>query len=205
MSSPRNLRPTPKPWPMKWIVLAIVLFIAGYTLVNVYFRKSGRAYRPYEDMANRVTTTRLLDAGWRKIDLPIRRPVEKAGFTGASVSRGGAGLGPNLAGLFAEPPVLAHSIDKATAPPTPRPGSAVYFTASVTDQHWEVVRVQMLVRSHEVVLMPILEKMSAGEVLGRWHDADYAVELPLAELPPGRYQARLVSQGPAAQWNFEVR
>jgi hypothetical protein len=28
-------RPPPKPWSMKWIVLAIAVFIAGYTVVNI--------------------------------------------------------------------------------------------------------------------------------------------------------------------------
>jgi len=40
---------------MKWVVVAIVVFVAGYTVVNLLFRKPGRAYRPYQDAQDRAT------------------------------------------------------------------------------------------------------------------------------------------------------
>jgi len=58
---------------MKWIVVAIVIFVIGYTIVNVFFRKAGRAYRPYQDAQDRATTARLVAAGWQKIPVDIRR------------------------------------------------------------------------------------------------------------------------------------
>ena len=61
---------------MKWILAAIAVFIVGYTLVNIYFRKPGRGYRPYQDAQNRATTSRLLAAGWQKMPVDFRRPAE---------------------------------------------------------------------------------------------------------------------------------
>ena len=88
-------RPTPKPWPMKWIVVAIVVFAAGYTAVNFYFRKPGKAYRPYQDAQDRATTARLLNAGWQRVPLTTRRPMEKAATErpSATISRAAVGLG----------------------------------------------------------------------------------------------------------------
>ena len=130
-------RPPPKPWPMKWIVAAIAVFIVGYTLVNVYFRKPGRGFRPYEDMNNRATTARLLAAGWQKMPVDTRRPAEKpsAADIPAAVTRETAGLGADLESKFAEKPKLLATIDRVVSPASVTHGSdyAAYFTASLTD------------------------------------------------------------------------
>src|SRR6187551_364454 len=82
MTKPR--KPTPKPWSMKWIIVAIVIFVVGYTAVNFFYRKKGPAYRPYQDAQDRATTSRLLAAGWHKIPIETRRPMEKPDFDGAA-------------------------------------------------------------------------------------------------------------------------
>lgn len=206
MSARRN-RPEPKPWSMKWIVLAIVLFVVGYTLVNVYYRKPGPAFRPYEDMNKRATTARLLNAGWQKLPVELTRPATKPGFgIAASISRGGAGLGPELEASFAEKPRLLATIDKVTAPADATHGSvySIFFTASLTDQNFQVGRIEALLRGNEIVLVPAIEKLP-DHLLSRWEDADYCASLPTERLPPGRYTIRLAAKGPAAQWTFNVR
>ncbi len=206
MSAARN-RPAPKPWSMKWIVLAIVLFVAGYTLVNLFYRKPGPAFRPYEDMNKRATTARLLNAGWQKLPVELTRPASKPGFSmAASVSRGGAGLGTELEASFAERPRLLTTIDKVTAPTDATHGAtySVFFTASLTDQNYQVGHLEALLRGNEIVLIPTLEKLP-NKLLSRWEDADYCASLPTDRLAPGRYTIRLAAKGPAAQWTFSVR
>lgn len=201
-------RPSPKPWPMKWVVLVIAVFIAGYTLVNLYYRKPGRANRPYEDMANRFTTAKLREAGWQKLPLDSRRPVERPGPTlAAAIQRGPSGLGPGLDACFAEKPALLASIDQVTAPADVDHGASytAYFTASVPDLQFQLGNIELYHRGHELVLVPSSEHLPGKGLLSRWNDANYSVSFSTQALPPGRYTVRLVARGPAAQWTLTVR
>jgi len=205
----RPPRPTPKPWPMKWIVVVIGLFIVGYTAVNLYFRKPGRAYRPYQDAQDRATTARLLAAGWQKLPVDARRPVEKpvAEDAPAPVTRAAAGLGPDLTASFAEPPKLLATIDRVVAPAAVAHGAdySAYFTASLASQKAQVGDLTLYRRGNELVLIPSTEPLPGKELMSRWSDSTYCVNFSTASLPPGRYQVRLVAQGPAAAWSFTVR
>jgi hypothetical protein len=207
MSARRN-PPPQKPWSMKWIVAAIVVFVVGYTLVNIYYRKPGPAFRPYEDMNNRATTARLLAGGWQKLPVELSRPVAKPGLgLHASTSRAAAGLGPELEAAFAEKPLLPASVERATAGTHAERGRdyLVHFTATLGDQHLQVGAVEALLRDREIVLIPTLERLPGKELLSRWNDADYLAALATARLAPGRYTVRLAARGPALQWTLEVQ
>ncbi|MDP1580298.1 MAG: hypothetical protein Q8M02_08470 [Candidatus Didemnitutus sp.] len=193
---------------MKWIVIAIVVFVVGYTLVNIYYRKPGRAFRPYEDMNNRATTVRLLSGGWQKLPVDVIRPTEKPGLgLTASVTRGANGLGAELEAAFAENPVLLRSIDRVIAPDRVERGAdyLIHFSATLSDQHLQLGRIEALLRGQEIVLVPFLEKLPGHNLLSRWPDAEYLAELETMRLAPGRYTVRFAAAGPSAQWSFEVR
>jgi hypothetical protein len=201
-------RPADQPWSMKWIVLAIALFVVGYTLVNFYYRKPGRAFQPYEDMNKRATTARLLQAGWQKLPVEVARPLEKvAPGSSAATTRGAFGPGVELAAAFAEPLVLFATIDQVTAPATIARGETyrVHFVASLTDQHLQLDRIEALRRGQEIVLIPALEKLPGEKLLSRWKDADYVAQFSTERLEPGRYTVRLAATGPALQWALDVR
>lgn len=202
-------RPPPKPWPMKWVVAAILVFVVGYTLVNVYFRKPGRGFRPYEDMNRRATTARLLAAGWQKMPVEERRPAEKPAVDDppAAVTRAAVGLGYDLEGKFAEKPGLLASIDRVVAPATVPHGSnyTAYFTVTLPTQKAQVGDVALYRKGHELVLLPSTEPLPGRGLMSRWDDATYCVSIPTANLPAGRYQMRIVSKGPAAAWSFTVK
>jgi hypothetical protein len=194
---------------MKWIVGAIVLFIVGYTLVNVYFRKPGRAFRPAEDMNNRATTARLVAAGWQKIPVDTRRPVEKpaAHDAPAAITRDFPGLGPDLESKFAEKPKLLATIDRVVTPGVVTHGEeySAYFIATLTDLKTQVGDLTLYRKGNELVLIPSLEPLPGHELRSRWNDSTYWVSFPTDNLPPGRYQVRIVAKGPAAAWSFQIK
>lgn len=193
---------------MKWVVLAIVVFVIGYTLVNIYFRKPGRAFRPYEDMNKRATTARLLAGGWQKLPVEITRPVSKPGLgLTATTTRGAVGIGTDLEAAFAEKPVLLASIDRVTAASHIDRGASysIHFSATLGDQRLQVGRVEALLRDNELVLIPALERLPGDNLLSRWKDADYLAHVPTERLAPGRYTVRLAAKGPAIQWSLDVR
>ena len=194
---------------MKWIVLAIVIFMVGYTLVNVYFRKKDPGYRPYQDAQDRATTARLLAAGWHKIPLEIRRPVEKPDGSDASarIKREIAGLGPDLESKFAEKPKLVTTIDKAAAPASVAHGLdySIYFTVGIPSHKAQVGDLSLYQRGNELVLIPSLENLPGKELMTRWDDSNYCVTFSTANLPAGHYTVRIVALAPAAAWSFDVR
>ena len=194
---------------MKWIVLAIGLFVVGYTLVNVYFRKPGRAFRPYEDMNRQATTARLLAAGWQKMPVDTRRPAESpsADDTPAAVTRSALGLGLDLEPKFAERPKLLATIDRVVAPGAVAHGNdyAAYYTASLSDLKAQAGECSLYRKGNELVLVPTTEPLPGTNLLSRWNDSTYWVSFSTAQLPPGRYQARIVATGPAAAWSFSVK
>jgi hypothetical protein len=194
---------------MKWVVVAIVVFVVGYTMVNLYFRKPGRAYRPYQDAQDRATTARLLAAGWQKMPVDARRPVEKPSTNDvpAAVTRAAVGLGPDLTPNFAEPPKLLTSIDSVVAPASVARGAeySAYFTASIASQKAQVGELSLYRKGNELVLIPSTEPLPGKELMSRWSDSNYCLNFSTAALPPGRYSVRLVAQGPALAWSFTVR
>lgn len=193
---------------MKWVVFAIVLFVGGYTVVNYFYRKPGPAFRPYEDMTNRATTARLLEAGWQKTTVDLRRPTEKPGIgLHARISRGPAGLGNDLSSAFAAKPGLLSSIERVTAPDEVRRGEPyrVYFSVTIRDQRRQVADAELLRRGEELVLLPETEKIPGDALLSRWPDAEYGAAIPTDALAPGTYRLRILSDGPSAEWQFRVR
>ncbi|HEY4247687.1 MAG TPA: hypothetical protein VGM64_12570 [Lacunisphaera sp.] len=206
--SAKSRRSPSKPWSMKWIVMAIVLFIAGSTWVNLRYRKPGASYRPYQDAQDRATTVRLLDAGWQKITVEIRRPAENADVESAAVAHHDyLGVGPDLESKFAEKPALLASIDKVVAPNSVLQGSyySLYFTASLPDLKDQVGYLTLYRKENELVLIPTIEPLPGKELMSRWTDSNYWVGFSTNTLPLGKYEMRIVAKGPASVWNFTVR
>ncbi len=193
---------------MKWIVLAIVVFMVGYTAVNVFYRKKGQPYRPYQDAQDRATTARLLAAGWHKVPLDTRRPIDKPSLDGAAapIAHELAGLG-DLESKFAEKPKLIATIDSVTAPASVVRGQdcTVYFTASLSKLKDQVGDLTLYQRDHELVLIPSLENLPGKDLMSRWNDSTYEVSFSTANLAPGKYTMRIVALAPAATWSFTVK
>lgn len=183
--------------------------MVGYTLVNLYFRKPGRAYRPYQDAQDRATIARLVAAGWQKIAVDLRRPAEKAfaATAPATISRDYIGVGSDLDEKFAEKPKLLATIDKVVSPSTVDHDKdySLYFTGSLTDLKAQVGELTLYRKGNVLVLIPSIEPLPGSELMSRWNDSTYWVNFSTSNLPPGRYEMRIVANGPAAVWNFTIR
>ena len=194
---------------MKWIIVAILVFAIGYTAVNFYFRKPGRAYRPYQDANDRATTARLLAAGWHKLPVDTHRPVGTAPTAerAATVSHGAVGLGLDFAPNFAEPPKLVASIDSVNAPSEVTAGTdySFRFSATLVDQKHPLGELTLYRRENELVFVPTSEDLPGQQLMTRWSDSTYAVTFATGALAPGRYSARLLARGPARTWSFTIK
>lgn len=194
---------------MKWVAVAIVVSLALYTFLTLKYRRPGPAYRPYQDAQDRATTTRLLAGGWSLLPATVSRPVDKTAPAAApaAITRGVGGLGIELEAALAEKPKLLASIDEVVAPGEVAHGTAYVarFTGTLPDLNAQLGDVTIYRRASTLVLMPTTEPLPGKKLLSRWNGNGYALSFPTTALPPGRYQVRLVSRGPAATWSFTVR
>src|SRR6185436_2664308 len=95
------------PWPMKWVVLVIVVCITAYTILTLRFRKEGPAFRPYEDLQKRANVARLLSAGYQRIAVTAERPAETSRAPGgATVSTVPGGIPAELRATLVIAPLL---------------------------------------------------------------------------------------------------
>ena len=192
---------------MKWVVLAIAVFIVGYTFINLRYRKPGKGHEPAAEMKQRVTTARLKEAGWTVLPVNTNRPADKIAFDDATISRGTFGLGLDFNTALVDKPNLLRSIDHVNAPDHVTAGNdyTAYFTGSLADLKFQLGEIQLYRRGNELVLLPIIEHLPGKELYSRWNDTNYSVTFSTVELPAGVYQISLFAQGPAAKWSFRVQ
>lgn len=196
-----------QPWPMKWIVLAILLCIVPYTFINLRYRKAGPAYQPYEDMKNRANVSRLLSAGYKRIALPAQRPADPlrnpVSTTIASVA---GGLPEELRATLVESPLLPAEITNVAAPGTASAAQdyAFRFACTLPDQKRQLAGADLYVKDDQIVVTPDYEKLSGG-LTARTADNVVQLTIPAGALAPGRYRVTLVGQKASRAWSLEVK
>jgi len=196
---------------MKWVVLAIVLGLAGYTYLTLRYRKLGPAYRPYQDTVNRVTVSRLLSSGYQRIALAVERPADPqrtsvvlGGFATATTAR--SGLPPELDRALVEKPLLAETITSVTA------GAEVsavqpyriQFSATLADRKHVISEAHLFRQDDSLVILPVFEKIE-GELQARWLETTVLLTVPGSALPPGRYTVTLVGARGSRTWSLLVQ
>ncbi|MBI5381043.1 MAG: hypothetical protein HZA31_04010 [Opitutae bacterium] len=202
----------PKPWPMKWVALAIVIFALGYTQVMLRYRKPGPAHEPYKDAVNRATVSRLLNSGYQRVALAVERPADplhpgvvRHGALAATRAIPG-GLPPALAQSLVEKPLLAEAITDVTAETqaTPAVPYRIQFSATLADHKRVIAEAHLLRRDDTLVILPVFEKIS-GALQSRWNETTVLLTLPTGALPAGRYTATLVGTATSRTWTLEVK
>lgn len=199
-------RPTPKPWPMKWVVLVIVICLGAYTFLTLRYRKQSPTFEPYEDMKTRANTVRLLSAGFQRIAVTAQRPADPTSVPGgAAIAEAGGGLPGVLRDSLIDLPTLPADYTRIAAAPRANPllPYSIQFTCSVGDHHQQLAGAHVYVREDQVYIVPEFEKLS-GELLARSRDSVVLLTVPPGVLKPGRYQVSLLGARASRTWALQV-
>jgi hypothetical protein len=192
---------------MKWIVVAILVFVPIYTYLTVHFRRSGQVYEPYAEARDRATVERLLAAGYRCITLAATRPTEPLRTSArASIAAAPGGLPADLAmALVAAPlpPARVTHIAAARETNAAQP-YIIDFTATLPDEKEELLEAQIYVRTGSLVLVPNFERVPGG-LLVRSTETEVRLTVPAGVLPPGHYRVMLVGTHESQTWALSVK
>lgn len=195
--------PERKPWPMKWIVLSIALFIVLYTYVNLRYRKPGPGYLPYEDARQKVQLAR---AGYQRVSVKVDRPAD------APPMGGGAPLRPASPGLPGElrqamfyPPTLPLDYPAVAAPASAASDKpyAIRFRCELADNRSQFSDAKLYLRGNEILVVPECERLG-GELMARSRSSVIVLTVPPGLFSPGTYRMVLVGGRESESWILQV-
>jgi len=203
MSAARKDR---KPWPMKWIVLAIVLFIPLYTWLTLHYRRPGPAFRPYQDMRDRADVSRLLKAGYQRVAVEARRPADPMGAADLATSPAPGGLPEELRRTLVESPLLPLAIASVSAAPVAVSGIdyQVGLTYTLADNKRQLSGAHLYERKGEIVIVADFERLG-GDLLSRTREGAALLTVPPGALKPGTYRVTVVGEKASRAWTLRVR
>ncbi|MDE3084527.1 MAG: hypothetical protein KGJ37_04810 [Verrucomicrobiota bacterium] len=192
---------------MKWIIVAIVIFIPLYTWLTLHYRRPGQAYEPYAEARDRATVTRLLAAGYRRVELEAARPTEPLPESApARITPANGGLPAGLAGALAELPLLPADITHVLAPRAASPDKpyVIEFTCRLPDDKEQLLDAQFYERGNELVFAPNFER-APGSLLLRSPENTVRLTVPAGVLKPGHYRVLLAGARQSQSWGLTVR
>jgi hypothetical protein len=191
---------------MKWIVLAIVLFIPLYTYLTLHFRRPGPAFRPYQDMRDRADVIRLLKAGYQRVAIEARRPADALPGAGAPTLPAPGGLPAELRRTLIESPLLPMEIDSVSAPTSAVSGIdyQIGLTYTLPDNKRQLSGAHLYEREGELVIIADFERLD-GTLLARSRDGSALLTVPPGSLRPGTYRVLLVGERASRSWTLNVR
>jgi len=196
--------PHRKPWPMRWIALAILLYIAGYTIVTLRYRKPGPEFQPYAQALERAA---LAKAGFQRVPAKTERPADPRfgeAPDGLGIVPGGLPP-PLLAALPAHAP-LPVEIGRIAASSGANRYLAytVEFACVLPDNRRELGGAEIFLKGGELFIVPDLVRLP-GELLTRTRENAILLTVPAGAIPPGRYRATLVGERSSKVWTLLVR
>ena len=206
LAMPKLPGPPSKPWSMKWIALAIILFMAGYTLVTLQYRKPNKAYEPYNDLKERGQTRNLLTAGYQRIPVRIDRPTNpREPESNALVTKGPGDIPGGLSESLFDQPVMADSYEQlnATAYANTLMPYVISVQTSTTDQRPQIAAAFVYVRGDAIYIVPEVEKLEGG-LLTRNRSNRMRLIIPGGAFKPGIYKMILVGKQSSLIWPLQV-
>ncbi len=193
MSRPESKRP----WPMKWVVLAIIAILLPYTAITLLYRKESRPFEPYSDMKRQANVHRLLKAGFNRYLVTTDRPTE--GLTPIPAARRAVmqaapgGVPQALADALIEVPHLPSTVRQLAAPVSVRAGEAlvVFLVAGLPDHKEALGETYLYVRDSELILLVGFDPLP-GKLESRARDLALRASVSTEHLKPGRYRLTVV-------------
>jgi len=196
-----------KPWPMKWIVVAILVFIPLYPYLTLHFRRPGPSFNPYRDMRDRVDVIRLLKAGYQRVSIDASRLADdEAPQAGAASAPAPGGLPEELRKTLIETPLLPLEILSVSAPPSAVAGIGypIGLAYTIPDNKRQLSGAHLYVREGEMVIVADFERL-AGGLLSRTRSGTAHLEIPPGSLKAGTYKVTLVGERASRSWTLRVR
>ncbi len=197
-----------KPWPMKWIVVAIIACIIPYTWITLAYRKEGPAYEPYQDNKDRAQVLRLLDAGFRRVELQLDRLVEPAiaAAPAADTQAIDGGLPPLLNELLIDKPPVPSAFTQVSAPSTQLAGVPyeIVLSAQQPDHDERPETSTLYLRGQEAVFIVGYDALP-GDLQARGLTTRLRLTVPANTFTPGTYHGTLVGATESRRWTFEAR
>jgi hypothetical protein len=199
-----------QPWPMKWIVLAIVLVLVPYTFLTLRYRKSGPAFEPYHDLRKRANVSRLLAAGYQRFPISAQRPADGAPpavlLGAAEIATVAGGLPADLKTTLVEIPTLPVEITSlsATAHATVAQPYTIQLTCTLADEKRQLGGADLYVREGTIVIAPTFEPVASG-LETRTRQSAVLLTVPAGALKPGRYTVTLLAEKSSRTWALEVQ
>ncbi|HXQ79729.1 MAG TPA: hypothetical protein VN775_00360 [Opitutaceae bacterium] len=191
---------------MKWIILAIALFVPAYTWLTLHYRRPGPAFRPYQDMRDRADVVRLLKAGYKRVAIDASRPAEPIRQSALATSPAPGGLPEELRKTLVESPLLPLEVDSVSAEPTAVAGIdyPIGLTYTLPDNKRQLSGAHLYEREGEIVIVADFERLDGG-LLARTRDGFALLTLPPGSLKPGTYRVILVGERASRAWTLRVR
>ena len=205
--TPSNNPLVRKPWPMKWIIVAILVTIIPYTWITLAFRKPNPAHEPYQDNKDRAQVLRLLDSGFSRVDLAIDLlvdpPVPPTNSADTAAIEGG--LPPLLADLLIDKPPVPIDFPFVAAPESALSGApyVIKFACTQPDFDERVDESRLYRRQQELVLIVAYHPTPEG-LQTRQREVTAQLTIPANTLEPGEYRATIVGARESRRWTFEV-
>jgi hypothetical protein len=200
-----------KPWPLRWIVVAILVVIVPYTYVNLKFRKPNKAFEPYADMKSQANVGRLLDAGFRRVTLPVGDNASASAATSAAgpsatFAPAPGGLPAELGEVLVEAPRLPLAYREVSAPAAHAAAAPLRLSfALASDPAAEGLRigaVELYLRDQSAVLVPVFAPATAAAPAT---PTVLACEVPAGLLAPGTHVFTLAGARDSVRWTVLVR
>ncbi len=195
-----------KPWPMRWIVLSILVFIPIYTYLTLHFRRPGRAFAPYQDLRDRTDVVRLLKAGYHRVAVEATRPAEPPPDGALAASPAPGGLPAELRKTLVETPLMPLEISRVTA--AQAASSAIDYPIglayTLADNKRQLSGAHLYVRDGEVVIVADFERLG-GELMARTREGYALLTVPPGTLRPGTYTVTAVGERASRSWTLRVR
>jgi len=196
-----------RPWPLKWVALAVLLILGPYTFLRWHYRKPNPAFQPYHDIKDQANTLRLLSAGFQRISLTAERPADPLRIGNAAATKAApGGLPASLAGTLVDVPLLPTQISSVTAAPETSTMFAypLEFTCAFADNKQQLNGAYLYVREGEMIVVPNFEHLT-GDLLARNRESFVRLTVPAGALKPGKYELTLVGERGSRAWSLMVK